>query len=69
MTKYPEPGKKYRHYKGGLYEALFLSRHTETGETLVCYRSLLFGTYFSRLLDSWNEPAEGGCIRFKEIEE
>lgn len=27
---YPEPNKLYRHYKGGLYKVLFLSKNTET---------------------------------------
>jgi len=52
---YPEPGRKYRHYKGGLYEVLFLSKHTETGDILVTYKSIHFGSYYSRPLDSWNE--------------
>lgn len=61
---YPEPGKKYRHYKGGLYEVLFLSKHTETDEVLVNYKSLHFGSYYSRPLDSWNEKA---TINDKEV--
>jgi hypothetical protein len=35
----PKPGK-YRHYKGGEYELLFIARHTETEEDLVVYRTL-----------------------------
>jgi len=54
---YPEPGKYYRHYKGGLYKVLFLSTHTETKEVLVNYESIHFGSYHSRPLDSWNEEA------------
>jgi hypothetical protein len=53
---YPEPGKYYRHYKGGLYKVLHLSTHTETKEVLVNYQSIHFGSYYSRPLDSWNEP-------------
>ena len=55
--KYPEPGKYYRHYKGGLYKVLHLSTHTETKEVLVNYQSIHFGSYYSRPLDYWNEPA------------
>ena len=55
---YPEPGKKYKHYKVGLYEVLFLSKHTETDEVLVNYKSLHFGSYYSRPLDSWNDKVE-----------
>ena len=53
--KYPEIGKYYRHYKGGLYKVLHLSTHTETKEVLVNYQSIHFGSYHSRPLDSWNE--------------
>lgn len=67
--KYPEPGRKYRHYKGGLYKVLFLSKHTETQEIFVNYQSLLFGSYHSRPLDIWNELGDDGEIRFKLIED
>lgn len=30
----------YEHYKGGLYEVLYVASHTETGEQLVVYQSL-----------------------------
>jgi hypothetical protein len=62
MMQYPEPGRKYRHYKGGLYEVLFLSKHTETNEVLVTYKSLHFGSYYSRPLESWNQKVEMGGI-------
>jgi len=65
MTKYPEPGKIYRHYKGGLYRVLHLSTHTETEEILVNYQSIHFGSYYSRPLNSWNELFEDGSTRFK----
>ncbi len=65
MMNYPEPGRNYRHYKGGLYRVLFLSKHSETNEILVNYQSLHFGSYHSRPLDSWNEPSEEGP-RFQE---
>lgn len=52
---YPEPNRFYRHYKGGLYKVLFLSRNTETQEVLVNYQSIHFGSYYSRPLDVWNQ--------------
>ena len=61
---YPEPGCYYLHYKGGIYKVMFLSKHTETGEILVNYQSIIFGTYFSRPLDSWNEKTIDGQDRF-----
>lgn len=63
--KYPEPGRLYKHYKGGIYEFLFLAEHTETGETLVVYKSVLFGTNYSRPLNEWNRETEDGGIRFQ----
>jgi hypothetical protein len=69
MVNYPEPGKNYRHYKGGLYKVLFLSKHSENEEILVNYQSLLFGSYYSRPLDSWNELTPDGEVRFILIED
>lgn len=31
---------RYRHYKGGEYEVLFVARHSETEEQMVVYRTL-----------------------------
>lgn len=63
--KYPEPNRLYKHYKGGIYEFLFLAEHTETGETLVIYKSILFGTNYARPLTEWNKETEDGGIRFQ----
>jgi hypothetical protein len=32
-----KPGQLYRHYKGGIYRALGVGRHTESEEILVSY--------------------------------
>jgi hypothetical protein len=64
MTQYPKPGGIYRHYKGGLYEVLHLSTHTETGEVLVNYKSIHFGSFYSRPLAVWNEKTSDGIGRF-----
>jgi len=56
LIEYPIPGTIYKHYKGGYYIVLFLSKHSENGETLVNYQSLLFGSYHSNPLDHWNSP-------------
>ena len=61
---YPTPGYRYRHYKGGLYDVLFLSEHSETEEALVNYQSVQFGSYYSRPLDSWNSKTSTGDTRF-----
>ena len=59
VKNYPLFGRCYRHYKGGEYKFLFLAPHTETGEVLVIYKSLLYGSYHARPLDEWNKPLEG----------
>ena len=64
---YPTPNKLYRLYKGGLYKVLFLSKHTESGEILVNYQSVIFGSYYSRPLESWNGKTDQGYNRFQEI--
>jgi len=58
MKEYPTPGSIYKHYKGGLYKVLHLSTHTETGEILVNYQSIHFGSYYSRPLDEWNKQVD-----------
>jgi hypothetical protein len=68
MQEYPRPGGVYKHYKGGLYRVLFLSKHSETEEILVNYQSLHFGSYYSRPLDSWNLKVNKKP-RFEEIED
>ena len=64
-VEYPIPGALYKHYKGGIYEFLFMSPHTETNEILVIYKSVLFGSYYARPLESWNSSTESGQKRFE----
>lgn len=52
---YPKIGKKYQHYKGGLYEVITMATHSETQEPLVIYKSLLFGSIYARPLNMWND--------------
>ncbi len=47
---------KYRHYKGGEYELLFVSRDSETNEETVVYRSLYDdGKIWTRPKSMWSE--------------
>lgn len=55
FINYPEVGKTYSHYKGGKYEVLTLATHSETGEALVVYKSLQFGSVYVRPLSMWFE--------------
>ncbi len=57
MTSF-KPGK-YRHYKGNMYEALFLAKNSETCEETVIYRALYDdGQIWARPLSMWNETVE-----------
>lgn len=58
MIEYPIPGEMYRHYKGGTYEVVTLAVHTETGENLVIYKSLNFGSVHARPLNMWSEEVK-----------
>lgn len=59
VAKYPIPGKRYQHYKGGHYRVLHLAKHTENEEILVIYQSIHYGTYYARPLENWNTPVKG----------
>jgi len=67
MVKYPEIGKQYNHYKGGRYEVLTLAKHSETGEVLVIYKSLHFGSVYARPLSMWFDTviAENAAMEVK----
>ena len=52
---YPEIGKRYQHYKGGIYEVITLANHSETQEPMVIYKSILFGSVYARPLSMWND--------------
>ena len=53
----PTPGL-YRHFKGGLYDVLGTARHSETGESMVLYRSREHGMLNVRPLAMWAEHVE-----------
>jgi hypothetical protein len=57
-SKYPQPGEKWQHYKGGQYEIVCMCNHTETNEVLVVYRSLSFGGFHARPYTEWYDEKE-----------
>lgn len=58
VTRNIKPGR-YRHFKGGLYEVLFIARHSETLEMMVVYRALYGeGGYWVRPLTKFLENVE-----------
>lgn len=66
-----QPGK-YRHFKGGEYEVLFVAKHSETEEKMVVYRALYGeGNIWVRPASMWNETVERDgktYLRFTKIE-
>ena len=64
---------KYRHFKCGEYEVLYMAKHSETGEEMVVYRALYgAGEVWVRPLKMWEERVEkDGKItpRFLKIED
>jgi hypothetical protein len=52
---YPQPGEKWKHYKGGQYEIVCMCNHTDTNEVLVIYRSLSFGGFHARPYSEWHD--------------
>ena len=73
---YPPKGR-YRHYKGGEYELLYIARHSETDEPLVVYRALnpcpdtpLGEGVWARPLSMWTETVTVNgrpCPRFEYL--
>ena len=56
---------KYRHFKGGEYELLFVARHSETLEPMVVYRALYGeGGVWVRPASMWTETVERNGERF-----
>ena len=54
----PQPGR-YRHFKGGEYQLLYIARHSETLQEMVVYQAL-YGErgYWVRPLEMWCEEVE-----------
>lgn len=67
MIEYPKIGKKYKHYKGGLYEVITMASHTETNDPLVIYKSLLFGSVYARPLSMWFEDTKCQDIKYQPV--
>ena len=63
-----QAGKKYKHFKGGIYTVDFIAYDTETQRQVVAYHDE-FGIYFTRPADMWLEPVTISVPRFKSLEE
>lgn len=59
---------RYRHFKGGEYEALYIAKHSETLEDMVVYRALYGeGEVWVRPASMWNETVERGGKTYKRF--
>lgn len=63
-----EIGKKYRHFKGNIYEVVGIGKHSETCEDMVIYKSLKDGGLWCRPKSMWFETVRTGAIRFTKID-
>lgn len=57
MTEFIFTPGMYRHFKGGVYEALFLAKDGETQEDVVVYKNAK-GEVWVRPLSMWSEHVE-----------
>ena len=59
----------YRHYKGNLYELLYIANHSETLEKMVVYKALYGeGEVWVRPLSMWDEIVEVGGKKVPRFE-
>ena len=60
----PDPGQRYRHYKGQLYEVVTYALAESNCCEAVVYRDVNTGVVWVRSLHSWLEPVmtDGGQI-------
>ena len=57
----------YKHFKGNLYEVLFIAKNSETEEDMVVYKSLRNGTMWVRPLSMWEELVERGGKTYQKF--
>ena len=68
MTQEIAIGKKYRHYKGNIYQIVALALHSETKEEMIVYKGEK-GETWTRPKRMWNEIVDDkGTLRFSLLE-
>lgn len=59
----------YRHYKGNMYELLYIANHSETLEKMVVYKALYGeGEIWVRPASMWDEEVEINGKKVKRFE-
>jgi hypothetical protein len=61
-------GRRFRHYKGGLYEVVNVAVDEASGEVVVIYRSEAKAYIWMRTAQNFLEEVEPGKRRFTQIE-
>lgn len=72
----PQPGRHYKHFKGGLYQVVCMATDEETGRQMVVYRSLVDERVWCRPLAVWRQEVSWIAVdgrrhqepRFVEVE-
>ncbi len=49
----PIVGRRYKHFKGDVYEVLRIAAHSESNAMMVVYRLETDGSVWTRALESW----------------
>ena len=62
-------GKKYRHYKGDLYNVLNIAVHTETEEVLVIYQGVKSSKIWARPKAMFEDTVEINSKTINRFEE
>ena len=64
-----EIGRKYKHFKGNLYQIIGFAKHSETEEDMIIYQSLRNDTTWVRPKTMWNNVIDDkGTLRFTLID-
>ncbi len=59
---------RYRHFKGGEYEVLYIAKHSETLEDMVVYRALYGeGAVWVRPASMWDETIDRGGNTYRRF--